>query len=251
MESIIGISKPYRRTVRQFVDGKYADSGRWRYIRHPKFAIEPEHYIRAFEVIQKDLMELFDFIEPADTNLQCYSFRVHELFMRACIEIEANFKAILMENGYARSGDWNMTDYGKCEASHFLSSYEIKFPVWHGAQHTRRPFGSWSAGGSLAWYQDYNAAKHSRHGNFWRASFSNLLDSVAGLVSVLSAQFWTEDFSPSAGVMALEGSWDGLEGAIGGYFRVKFPNSWPTSDCYDFDWTKLESNPDPFANYPY
>jgi hypothetical protein len=222
-----------------------------RYIRHSKFAIEPEHYIRAFGVIQKDLLEIFDFIEPADTNLQCYSYRTHELFMRTCIEIEANFKAILTENGYSRSGDWNMSDYQKCEASHLLSSYEIKFPVWRGSQHTRRPFASWANMGRLPWYQGYNAAKHSRHDNFGSANLSNLLDSIAGLVSILSAQFLTEDFSPSAGLLALEGSWDGLEGAIGGYFRVKFPNNWPTNDRYDFDWTALQASSDPFQNFHY
>src|SRR5262245_53611429 len=90
--------------------------------------------------IQKDMLELFDFIEPADTNLPCYSYRIHELFMRTCIEIEANFKAILTENGYSRSGDWNMNDYRKTETSHLLSAYLVKFPVWQGNQHTRQPF---------------------------------------------------------------------------------------------------------------
>jgi len=247
----VSIKKPFRRTVRQFKDGSYSEGGRWRYIRHSRFATEPEHYIRAFIVIQKDLIELFDFIEPSDTNLQCYSYRVHELFMRTCIEIEANFKAILSENGYTRSGDWNMGDYRKCEASHRLSSYEVKLPVWQGTQHTLRPFAAWASGGSLGWYQDYNAAKHSRHGNFAKANFSNLLHAVAGLVSVLSAQFWTEDFSPSAGLLALEGSWDGLEGAVGGYFRVKFPDDWPDPDRYEFDWQTLEKDPDPFQSYSY
>jgi hypothetical protein len=36
---------------------------------HPKFAVDPHHYVRAFLVLQKDLLELFDYIEPADKNL--------------------------------------------------------------------------------------------------------------------------------------------------------------------------------------
>jgi hypothetical protein len=97
--------------------------------------------VRAFAIIQKDMLEVFDFVEPADRNLSCYSYRIHELFIRTCIEIEANFKAILAENGYVQSGDWNMTDYRKTEASHLLSAYLVKFPVWQGSQHTRQPFG--------------------------------------------------------------------------------------------------------------
>jgi hypothetical protein len=53
---------------------------------------------------------------------------------------------------------------GRTEASHLLSAYLVKFPVWQGSQHTRQPFGTWGQCGGLAWYQDYNAAKHSRHG---------------------------------------------------------------------------------------
>ncbi len=45
------------------------------YLLHPKFASQPEQYTRAFEVMQKDLLDLFDYIAPAHKNMQCYSFR--------------------------------------------------------------------------------------------------------------------------------------------------------------------------------
>ena len=74
-------------------------------------------YIRAFLLIQKDLLELFDYVEPADQNLDCYSYRIHELHMRACIEVEAHCKAILSENNYVNpdksSEWWNVKDYRK------------------------------------------------------------------------------------------------------------------------------------------
>jgi hypothetical protein len=38
-------------------------------------------------------IEAVDYVEPADQNLNTYSFRIHELLMRACIEVEANCKA--------------------------------------------------------------------------------------------------------------------------------------------------------------
>jgi hypothetical protein len=92
------------------------------YIMHPAFAKEPQHYIRAFELIQEDLLDLFDYIEPADVNLHCYSYRIHALHLRTCIEVEANCKAILKENGYPTGSDWNMRDYKKLEKTHHLSS---------------------------------------------------------------------------------------------------------------------------------
>jgi hypothetical protein len=43
--------------------------------------------------------------------------------------------------GIPKSGDWNMNDYKKLEATHFLSAYEIKIPVWQGTTNARMPFG--------------------------------------------------------------------------------------------------------------
>jgi hypothetical protein len=242
---------PFRRTCRQFVDGTYANSGKWMYILHPKFAQDPEHYVRAFTLIQKDLFDLFDYIEPSDTNLACYSYRIHALHMRTCIEIEANFKAILRENGYSRSGDWNMNDYKKLEATHLLSAYGIKFPVWQGTANTHMPFAPWASGGTLPWYQAYNEAKHDRHDKFCQANFGNLLDATGGLVVILSAQFYTHDFSPSRPNLALSGFGgppSGYEEAIGGYFHVKFPTTWPSAEQYAFDWQLLGQNADPFQS---
>ncbi len=240
---------PFRRTCRQFVDGSYGDSGKWMYILHPKFTQDPEHYVRAFTLIQKDLFELFDYIEPSDTNLPCYSYRIHALHMRTCIEIEANLKAILRENGYSRSGDWNMNDYKILEGTHFLSAYEVKIPVWQGTANARMPFALWVGGAALPWYQAYNEAKHDRHDKFRQANFANLLDAISGLVAILSAQFYTHDFSPSAPTLALSGLGgppSGYESAIGGYFHVKFPAAWPTADRYNFNWQSLSQNADPF-----
>jgi hypothetical protein len=99
-------------------------------------------YIRGFCLLQKDLEHLFEYIEPGDDNLESYSFRVHELLLRACVEVEANCKAILRENDYPKDekGRWNMADYKKINTSHRLSSFSVKLPYWHGEQRIRRPF---------------------------------------------------------------------------------------------------------------
>ena len=88
----MAITRPFFRTCRPFADGEY-ESEHSAYIRHPLYAKSPEHYTRAFLLIEKDVQTLFDYVEPADQNLHCYSFRIHELLLRTCVEIEANFKA--------------------------------------------------------------------------------------------------------------------------------------------------------------
>lgn len=245
------VPKPYRRTIRQFSDGEYSEGGRWMYMRHPKFCKDPEHYIRAFEIIQKDLIEIFDYIEPDEENLRTYSYRIHELFMRTCIEIEANFKAILNENCYQKAGDWNMLDYKKIEMSHFLSMYELKLPVWRAGTKVLKPFEDWISRGKPTWYKEYHEAKHDRHGAFGKANLNNLLSSVAGLAVLLGAQFLDGCFSSQANLLANFGSNDGYEDAIGGYFKIKFPDNIPSTERYAFNWQELQGEADPFVSYPY
>jgi hypothetical protein len=243
------VTQPYRRTCRQFVNGTYAGGGRWMYVLHPKFAVVPTQYVRAFELIQKDALQLFDYVEPADVNLNCYSYRIHELLMRACVEVEANCKAIMSENGYVPTGNWSMVDYKKLDATHHLSAYEVRLPLWHGNQNTRRPFSAWPAG-RLGWYQAYNQSKHDRHQNFPLANFENLINAICGLVAVLGARFHTWDFSPAGAGLGLElgRPTDGFEVAIGDYFQIKFPGNWVAADQYDFDWEVLKGQQDPFQS---
>jgi hypothetical protein len=251
---MMGIQRPFRRTCRQFTDNSYARSGKSVYIEHEKYAESPEHYIRAFLLIQKDLHTLFDYIEPADKNLKTYSYRIHELLLRTCVEVEANCKAILLENGYVKNKDMNMTDYKRVNLSHRLSSYEVKLPLWSGKKNIRKPFLKWKDKKTLPWYDTYNQTKHDRHSKFELATFDHLIDSVCGLVALLSSQFWTYSFSGGNSNL-ISGSKDGKESAIGGYFRIKFPTDWKASEKYDFtyqDWESLKkSTVDPFQNFPY
>jgi hypothetical protein len=247
----MSVNRPYRRTCRQFVDGSYTEGGRWAYIIHPKFAKSPGHYVRAFLLLLKDLQELFDYIEPADSNLSCYSYRIHSLLLRACIEVEANCKAILKENGYTKSRDMSMDDYKKINTTHRLSSYQVKVPYWSGTKDTRAPFAVWATGGTLPWYKAYNTTKHDRHVEFEEATFDHLIDACCGVLVILSAQFETNDFSPGNTLLALEGPNDGMESGIGEYFRVKFPDDWPQDLRYEFDWQQLKDEPDPFQNIDY
>jgi hypothetical protein len=144
-----------------------------------------------------------------------------------------------------------MGDYKKIEYTHRLSAYEVKVPNWSGQAFTRTPYSAWSAGGQLAWYQAYNTTKHDRHSEFPQATFQHLIDACCGLLVILSAQFWTVDFSPRNSFLVLSGPSDGMESAIGGYFRVRFPQNMPANLRYEFDWQQLSQQADPFDQFDY
>lgn len=253
----MSVTKPYRRTCLPMVKGGWDDD----YIQHVKFAKDRSHYIQSFYVLEKDVREIFDYVEPCDQNKDVFSIRIHSLFMRACIEAEANFKAILRENGYTKKDKkgktkpekyWTIDDYKKVNQSHFLSDYQICFPTWRTGRKDFTPFLDWNtAGGALRWYQAYNASKHDRHTSFDKATLENLVQAFLGVLVLLTAQFHKHNFYPQDGFLSFAGPGDGLEIGISQYFPIILPSNIPPNSCYDFDWDSIKDEPDPFQNYPY
>ena len=237
----MGIRKPYHRNFRGFIDGENSGYSSWGYIIDKEYARSPEHFIRAFFLIQDDLKELFEYVEPSPVSMKTFSYRIHELLMRTCIEIEANFKAILAENHYTKSRA-DITVYKKINVTHRLSSYKVILPIWNGKkERVFKPFIDWDNNKPLPWYQAYNKSKHDRQEKFQQANLKNLLDAVTALLILLSSQFKTEDFSPSSRGFAASGyDYHEMGPALGDYFRIEFPTDWPEDEKYDFDWSKLK-----------
>ncbi len=253
----MSISKPFHRNYRGIKPGVQSGYSGWAYIRDRQYAKNAEHYVRAFALIQNELRSTFEYLEPSDECRQAYSYRIHALLMRTCIEVEANFKAIFEENTFTPPPrrSLNMTDYRKVDTTHHLSSYEVMLPIWNGTPPILKPFEPWRAGRGLPnpggtrlpWYQAYNASKHDRHDKFKKANFENLVMAVAGLLVLISSQFRDQDFS--AGSEAIEASgydYHPMEPSTGSLFRIRYPDDWTDAELYDFDWTVLATENDRF-----
>jgi hypothetical protein len=182
--------------------------------------------------------------------------------MRTCVEVEANFKAILEENTSTAppKRSLNMTDYRKVDATHHLSSYEVMLPIWNGTPPILKPFEPWKSarglpnpgGLSLPWYQAYNASKHDRQDEFKKANFENLVMAVAGLLVLVSSQFLNVEFGAGSTSLALSGhDYHPLEASTGSLFRIKYPDDWLDTERYDFDWSVLTTQTDRFEKIDY
>jgi hypothetical protein len=202
----------------------------WAYIHDTDYAKNAEHYVRAFILIQNDLQAIFEYVEPSDECRTAFSYRMHALLMRTCVELEANFKAILKENTFTPPAkrSLNIGDYRKVDATHHLSSYEVMLPIWSGAPRILKPFDPWKparglrnpGGISLPWYQAYNASKHDRQDEFKKANLENLVTAVAGLLVLISSQFQNQDFSAGPLLLAASGhDYHPMEPSIGSLFR--------------------------------
>lgn len=261
----MGHNKPFHRNYRRIKAGSNSGYSDWAYIVDHSYAQHPEHYTRAFSVIQQDILNLFESIEPADINSTTYSFRIHGLLMRTCIEVEANFKAILKENTFNpvyKSGTnagkprpdytWTINDFRIVDKTHHLAEYSVELPFWAGKGKNRQPFSEWKVDGSLSWYKAYNACKHDRLKNFSQANLGNLIDAYCGLFVLLSSQFRTESFSPGNIGLGIGpvGYYKGNFG-IGGFLMVNFPTNWEESEIYDFNWSQLGENPERFQKINY
>lgn len=259
-ELAVPLPMPYHRNVRKMVPRPNAGYSGWAYITDPTYAKNPAHSVRAFLLIQKDLETIFEYVEPSDKASEAYSFRIHELLMRTCIEVEANFRAILEENGYQPTlypnsdrPKLDMDVYRRVNVTHHLSSFEVLLPIWNGLKRRFRPFSAWHGGqGSVDWYKAYNAAKHDRQLAFEQANLEVLTRAVGGLLVLLTSQFGEQDFSAGPTLLAASGlDYHELDSALGGLFRIKLPDDWAEDEKYDFDWEQLKHQPQRFAKFNY
>jgi len=78
-----------------------------------------------------------------------------------------------------------------------------------------------------------------------------MIDAMSGLIILLSSQFYTCDFGPGEACLVVSEPGDGMESSIGGYFRIRYPADWPMDQRYDFNWQKMQMEPDPFQEFDY
>lgn len=88
------LSKPYRRIIRPYLLPNHYVSGPSNniYFVDDSYASDRFEIIRAYYILEKDLINLFEFIDPSDANLATYSHKTYELLLRASTEFDLNAK---------------------------------------------------------------------------------------------------------------------------------------------------------------
>lgn len=129
-------------------------------------------------------------VHPVSANMAAFGSSIRNLLILACTECEAQWRGVLAANGWVP--EWPSTkDYVKLSPAMRLSEYAVKlqhFP-WLAPV---SPFASWDAGKptkSIAWYDDYNAAKHDREAAFAQATLGSAIEAVAAVWIMVAAQF--------------------------------------------------------------
>ncbi len=259
----MSLPRPFYRTIRSVRSHPNARYSARAFVTDPEYAEKPEHYVRAWLLIQEDLKALFEYVEPSPECLDTYSYRIHALLIRTCIEVEANFKAIFSANNFTPpKRNLNIRDYRKVDATHHLSSYDVILPMWNeggpGTYRVWTPFGAWRpargqadpGGLALPWYQAYNASKHDRLVQFKQANLRNLMGAVTALVVLISSQFADQDFARDE-TLSLSSELIPFRSTAGSFFRVKYPDDWSDDELYEFDWAVLRNEEHRFDKHDY
>lgn len=205
--------------------------------------------VRAMQLLDVEIQRVFDYVEPTDQNLHCFSHELYALFLRACTEFESNAKGVLSANDYQPKNDhWTIGDYSKLNKAMKLSEYEVRVLPWHGERSIVKPFSGWDSGNTLPWYQDYNTVTHSRSAKFACASVENTILAVTGVLALLFAQFnmYAFDAHHATGHFVLDDSvWSHPRSS----FAIKTPSSWSPEEEYTFDWSQLHQTENPFDKF--
>lgn len=242
----MAVNKAYKLIIRPFIS---ENPSNFNYIRDKSGLTTFRGYIRAFEIFEKDLVELFDYIEPSDENRNTYSHRIFEMYLRACTEFEANAKNILNNNTYNKQCYYNIEDYYKLNKAMKLSDYIVKVSIWEGVYANVKPFEEWNAGSTLKWYQDYNMVKHNRNNNFHLASLENLVKAISAVRIILYAQYDFISFNSSHDIDSFSSTTDGFICRDESIFSIKFNGTWSDNEKYDFDWETLSQCSEKYQKY--
>jgi hypothetical protein len=203
--------------------------------------------LASYEILKRDLKQLFEYIEPCQSNLFTFSHRTFELLVRACIEVEALCKMVFAKNNVTLNrSNSNIIRYSDLNAAMRLSEYEI---LSYGFHHP--PFAPFQAfanpvksARSPAWYRAYNNVKHNRTDNFSDASIGNVIQAVGGVYVLLVAQFGFR-FDHK-----IQLSFTGSLQDSPDFFRVRELPQWSDAEQYQFDWESLKSSAQPYAFHP-
>jgi Lhr-like helicase len=141
----MSMSKPYFRITRESVNGS---QGFCKYALDNRYADDRGTLCRSYKMLENDMKKVFEYVEPCDDNLQVYSHRIYELFLRSATEFESNCKGILKANDYSKTRNLNINDYYKINRATKLNEYEVYINIWKPTRKQIRPFEDWEKGHS-------------------------------------------------------------------------------------------------------
>jgi hypothetical protein len=144
----------------------------------------------ALKILLTKMEDVFETVEPGQSNLQTYGHKIRELLLLAAMEVEASWAAVLKANNYPK-GRFSTNDYVKLLRPMLLDSFKLtlrSYPKFAAIV----PFNGWNAQSptkSLDWYDAYNQTKHDREAHLDAATLGRAVNAVGAAAVMFYAQF--------------------------------------------------------------
>ncbi|MCL2722726.1 MAG: hypothetical protein FWD47_15460 [Treponema sp.] len=236
------------------------NAGQILYAEDDRYCDERIQLIRMYKMLQKQVIDTFQYVEPVKKNENVFSLRYHQLYGNICAEIETNFRGILKANGYTNGDEnnWNIkNNFFKTNIALKLNEYKIEsyYNEIFNSTYINQPFSDWNKQtySSLKWYQEHNAVKHYRSAEFENANLKNVLTGLTGLYILLFAQFGhlvdtitdsniIHSFDENNNHMVI-----GINNDMG--FNFKQIPAWTNNEEYSFEWNNIKTTNNPYLKY--
>lgn len=144
---------------------------------------------RVQRMLAARLQGVFNYLEPEHVHDSAYGHELRLLLIAACTEVEAGWNSVLTAHGALPSGrNPTRADYVRLAAPMKLASFAVELTTNRGYGRIE-PFSGWGSGGTLHWYDAYNATKHDREANLVQATLGHVISALAGSFVMTVAQF--------------------------------------------------------------
>lgn len=150
------------------------------------------------EAVVQRAIEVCRYVQAEEANFLAFGDAIKDVIISACIEIEAQWRAILMENN-ALPERPTTGDYVKMAQPMRLKEYAIEWIDFPWLEQWK-PFAGWDPARptqSISWYDGYNKLKHDAYGQLVRANLKSMLEAVSALAIMFVAQFGMSWFQRS------------------------------------------------------
>lgn len=136
-----------------------------------------------FLALESDLQNISKFIEFTSENFNVFSIELTLLFLATASEVDVVAKQLCNLTDQSNKAN-NIVEYKNIIMPHFSSITEttINIPRFN-LEFT--PWNEWENDKSPQWWSDYNDVKHNRVDNFKKANLGNVLNSMAGLFTLV------------------------------------------------------------------
>lgn len=139
------------------------------------------HHWDYFQALEEDVLGLTRFIHFAPENLEVYSIELARLLMASTQEVDVLLKKICAGNGDKSENEKGYRNFFRKGQKPYDRFPTIIISI-HRYGLTFQPFGAWANDKTPEWWTANNKVKHERHTLFSRASLSNVLQSLSGLL---------------------------------------------------------------------